>query len=217
MSIERYRYKSYDSQQTDNILMHEDGEFVLYADHAAEVARLTGERDELQHTFDLHHKADMRGIAAWQKATGKELVWPDKARLVEWCLAERAAAVAAKERAVNVLADLQWSYLYQGARCPHPSCHAFVDDGHVLECPIGKIIAAAQDAKPRTPEPSLVPVYPGPDLKRGDIVYTPNGNRVEVYGITEDNVVYTSTEWFCASVLRRDLEPEQGGPEGEDA
>lgn len=63
-------------------------------------------------------------------------------------------------------------------------------------------ILDAPDA-PR-PTPELVPVYPGPDLKRGDIVYTPSGRRAEVYNIDEDKGTFTSQGQFCASVLRRE-------------
>ncbi len=46
-------------------------------------------RAELQATFDLRWKADMRAIKAWQAAhPGKELVWPDHADLVVWLLGE---------------------------------------------------------------------------------------------------------------------------------
>ena len=59
-----------------------------------DINELVIERDELQHTFELHYKADMRGIAAWQEATGKTLEWPDKSQLVEWMLSERDALQA---------------------------------------------------------------------------------------------------------------------------
>lgn len=43
---------------------------------------------ELEATFDLRYKADMRAIERWQKATGKELTWPDHADLVVWLLGQ---------------------------------------------------------------------------------------------------------------------------------
>ena len=81
-------------------------------------------------------------------------------------------------------------------------------------------IAAASD-KPQYAAPELVPVYPGPDLQRGDIVYTPRGERAEVYNFLDSGTL-TSRGQFCASVLRRGkpkaaLSPEPwGGPEGEE-
>lgn len=36
--------------------------------------------------FDLQWDATMRAIKAWQKETGKELHWPDKADLIVWML-----------------------------------------------------------------------------------------------------------------------------------
>ncbi len=48
------------------------------------------ERDELQASFDLRWKADMRAIARWRVANpGNELVLPDHADLCVWLLKER--------------------------------------------------------------------------------------------------------------------------------
>lgn len=45
------------------------------------------ETAELQATFDLRWKADMRAIKRWQEAhPGNELVWPDHADMVVWLL-----------------------------------------------------------------------------------------------------------------------------------
>lgn len=45
------------------------------------------ELGELQRTFDLRWKADMRAIKMWQAAhPGNDLVWPDHADLVVWLL-----------------------------------------------------------------------------------------------------------------------------------
>ncbi len=53
----------------------------------AERDELKQERDELQATFDLRWKADMRAIKRWQAAhPGNELVWPDHADMVVWLL-----------------------------------------------------------------------------------------------------------------------------------
>jgi len=50
---------------------------------------------ELQATFNLRWKADMRAIKRWQEAhPGSELIWPDHADLVIW-LAEQNAALSA--------------------------------------------------------------------------------------------------------------------------
>ena len=56
------------------------------------IARLEQERDELQATFDLRWKADMRAIKMWQAAhPGNDQVWPDHADLVVW-LGEQLSA-----------------------------------------------------------------------------------------------------------------------------
>lgn len=60
----------------------------------------------------------------------------------------------------------------------------------------------AADAPQSIPE--LAPVYPGPDLMCGDFVYTPDGQKAEVYNATVDDGVFTSQGQFCASVLRRE-------------
>lgn len=49
--------------------------------------RLREEYEDLQRTFDLRRKADMRAIGRWQAAhPGKEYVWPDRADMVVWLL-----------------------------------------------------------------------------------------------------------------------------------
>lgn len=67
----------------------------------------------------------------------------------------------------------------------------------------------AKEHDDATQSPELVPVYPGPDLKRGDVVYTPNGTRAEVYNISEDAGTFTSQGQFCASVLRREKKEQE--------
>lgn len=69
---------------------------------------------------------------------------------------------------------------------------------------LNRQLERAQDVVFTAPDAALVPVYPGPDLKRGDIVYTPSGRRAEVYNIDEDKGTFTSQGQFCASVLRRE-------------
>ena len=94
-----------------------DGDYVLHTDYAALEARCAGlerERDELQLAFDRSHDANMRGINAWQKATGKELVWPDQGNLVEWLLSERdalQAKLAAAEEALKPSAETKAEYM----------------------------------------------------------------------------------------------------------
>jgi hypothetical protein len=54
------------------------------------VNRLRAQRDELQDSFDMRWKADMRAIKKWQAANqGNDLVWPDHADLVVWLMAGR--------------------------------------------------------------------------------------------------------------------------------
>ena len=49
--------------------------------------------------FERMWAADMRGIKAWQKKTGKNLTWPSRDKLVEWLLdeLENAADLRAPE------------------------------------------------------------------------------------------------------------------------
>lgn len=44
--------------------------------------------EELEASFDLRWKADMKAIKKWQKATGRTLVWPDHADLCVWLLGQ---------------------------------------------------------------------------------------------------------------------------------
>jgi cell division septum initiation protein DivIVA len=62
------------------------------AELRAKVAGLTNERDELQRCFDLMWEADMRAITLWQKATGRDLTWPDRSKLTAWLLDQADAA-----------------------------------------------------------------------------------------------------------------------------
>lgn len=49
------------------------------------------ELHELRQTFGMRYRADMRAIKMWQKETGEELKWPDKADLLIWLLKKNAA------------------------------------------------------------------------------------------------------------------------------
>lgn len=65
----------------------------------SQVESLRAERDELNASFELRWKADMRAIARWREAhPGNELVMPDHADLCVWLLAERDALQADGER-----------------------------------------------------------------------------------------------------------------------
>lgn len=66
-----------------------------------------------------------------------------------------------------------------------------------------KSLAAVRDVKFVVPDEVLEPVYPGPDLREDDFVFTPEGEMAQVYCVTEDNGVMTTKGTFCASVLRR--------------
>jgi hypothetical protein len=55
--------------------------------HMKACARLREEVMELESTFNLRHKADMRAIQMWREAhPGKELTMPDHADMVIWLL-----------------------------------------------------------------------------------------------------------------------------------
>jgi hypothetical protein len=68
-------------------------------DTAATIRALLAERDaaraevdDLNATFSMMWKADMRAIALWREAhPGNDLVQPDRARMVRWLLDERDA------------------------------------------------------------------------------------------------------------------------------
>lgn len=54
------------------------------------IAELEAELDERDKSFDLRHQSDMRAIAMWQKATGKELAWPSHDDLCVWLMQQNA-------------------------------------------------------------------------------------------------------------------------------
>ncbi len=49
------------------------------------------ELDEMNASFQLRWKADMRAIKRWQKATGKTMTWPDHVDLVCWLMKQLEA------------------------------------------------------------------------------------------------------------------------------
>lgn len=70
---------------------------------------LKAESDDLQQTFDLRWKADMRAIKRWQEAhPGNDLVWPDHADLCVWLLEELAKVKAERD---DVLGKLREYYV----------------------------------------------------------------------------------------------------------
>lgn len=60
----------------------------------AQLERAQAELAERDAAADLRHEADMRAIAIWQEATGKELMWPSHDDLCVW-LMERVAELEA--------------------------------------------------------------------------------------------------------------------------
>jgi hypothetical protein len=75
-------------------------------DWCDQAKKARAERDELQSSFDLRWKADMRAIKNWQAANqGNDLVWPDHADLAVWLLAERDRLREALEQAADTLSD----------------------------------------------------------------------------------------------------------------
>jgi hypothetical protein len=65
------------------------------------------EWDDLQASFDLRWKADMRAIKMWQEAhPGNDLVWPDHADLCVWLLeqlAELQTAISELQTVISML------------------------------------------------------------------------------------------------------------------
>jgi hypothetical protein len=58
-------------------------------EHGAALLAMAEECIELQATFDLRWKADMRAIKRWQEAhPDRKNVWPDHADMVVWLLEE---------------------------------------------------------------------------------------------------------------------------------
>ena len=66
---------------------------------------------EMNHIFDLRHKADMRGIKMWQEKTGKNLTWPDHADIVVFLLEkiDALASQAATKPDPKKVENLEWA------------------------------------------------------------------------------------------------------------
>ena len=58
----------------------------LYWEAVDRILELEAEVKEYQQSFDLQYDASMRGIKMWQEATGRDMVWPDKAELTAWLI-----------------------------------------------------------------------------------------------------------------------------------
>lgn len=82
---------------------------IARADSAeAERDRLAGEVASLQNTFDLMWSADQRAIKLWQEATGKDHIWPDKAKTTLWLLERIDAAESELDRLKEALKKIAW-------------------------------------------------------------------------------------------------------------
>jgi chromosome segregation ATPase len=196
----------------------------LLADHAAEVERMNAIVRDLQaamestnpiqaannRVFEYHQlKGEVGRLTAEIRVQRDEIEilttvrdgWQEKFRAAENVVskltAERDAAVAKAERAEEALrfyADKKnWRVT---GKTVNP-----------IEKDMGKQARAALAAAPDNisqagKKVELVPVYPGPGLQRGDIVYTPDGKRAEVYNFSDSGTL-TNLGHFCASVLRR--------------
>lgn len=198
------------------------------SDHAAEVERLTAERDALKSIVNAcmgilgmtqtawdgtdipRGESDLprwvRDVADASYRKGKERdAAVARARQLEVSLKEAAGSldtIAEKSGRYELLNDMGQVRQYAHGRAN-----------------VARAALAAAPDKPQYAALELVPVYPGPDLQRGDIVYTPKGERTEVYGVSEDNGVRTSKGTFCASELWREknaalAQEPWGGPEG---
>lgn len=51
-----------------------------------QLADAEAELKRLRASFELRHRADMRAIKRWQKATGRTKIWPDHADLLVWLM-----------------------------------------------------------------------------------------------------------------------------------
>ena len=67
---------------------------------ADRIKALTAEVAELQQVFDLHWRAQQRGVDNWRKETpGNDLVLPDSAELIFWMLERIDALTAERDKA----------------------------------------------------------------------------------------------------------------------
>ncbi len=70
----------------------------------SQLTEATARAEELQATFDLQWRADLRAIKLWQAAhPGNELTWPDRCNLVVWLLEERARQVGQMNAGATIL------------------------------------------------------------------------------------------------------------------
>lgn len=70
----------------------------LGATDAEVIADLRESLAEMEASFDLRWKADMRAIQHWRVATGLELIWPDHADLCSWLMGRLGECEAEIER-----------------------------------------------------------------------------------------------------------------------
>ncbi len=63
-----------------------------------ELENLRKELQDMNASFELRWKADMRAITRWQIATGRLLVWPDHADLCVWLMEQNDQLRAENER-----------------------------------------------------------------------------------------------------------------------
>ncbi len=99
MSIQRFDLVNHTENYEDaEMIGFPDGDYVLFTDHAAEVERLTAERDSYRACLDGLEMREMDKMAtegpAMAAAIGSEM-----SRVIKSIMAERDAAVAVKERA----------------------------------------------------------------------------------------------------------------------
>ena len=82
-----------------------------------ELDEAQGEVDELQATFDLCWKANMRAIKRWQEATGRDDTWPDHADLCVWLMEQLDAQKRTREVLAILLTETEddWQYSHGNA------------------------------------------------------------------------------------------------------
>ena len=95
------------------------------------IAELRDRIAELDATFDLRWKADMRAIKAWQAETGRDLTWPDHADLCVWLLYRQDRLVRALrpflafEEATRGMLEMDPNHqITQGSPMAAPQIHA---------------------------------------------------------------------------------------------
>lgn len=170
----------------------------MISDHAAEVARLTGERDDLEQRLDIAEHDSKKAwsaldLIAWHihRRPAGECGHSELPQMVYDLMQERDAAVAAKERAeevavtvCNIVDKLKMKFAIQ--RNVNFTGGAVVQEFAAAKEELVAALAAAQDAKPR----ALEPEQGGPDC---------------------------TTCQHDSNTCDRAECPQWGGPEGEDA